>query len=444
MRFCPQCHLILESVDCGPVAGYACRSCGGCWFPSGGLASVISGDRQCLGEIGRQFPGIARADTYAGLQLTCPDCKVTYLERQPAEFLTGAMSPVCPKCGGMFLEAAARASLLSPDKPIEDTPASDMQETPTPELPTGDKEPETSPPEGGTGSAPPLELDLETPARDDDSITEKTEAIAAVSKQIEALIHGGRTSPVSLMGEKPTFSRWCPQCRKGFAADATFCPECTIGLAEASYKVKCLACGAENSIGNDSCWVCRANLHELPVDAPMAPSERMQTDYVLANRDYVTRFEHGQLPIEPARKLAIVTCMDARMQVYEILGLKPGDANVIRNAGGIVTEDVLRSLIVSNHLLGTKEVVIINHTDCGLLAIRDEEFSDSLTSKTGIASVTPSTFHSFTDLEANVRRQIQRVRSHPWIPGDVTVRGFVYDVETGRLSEVDPTVPTSH
>lgn len=131
--------------------------------------------------------------------------------------------------------------------------------------------------------------------------------------------------------------------------------------------------------------------------------------------------------------------MDARLTVEQILGLNTGDAHVIRNAGGIVTEDALRSLIISHHLLGTQEFLIINHSDCGMLTFRDEELRRRLEKETGTAVVAPVHFHAFPDLEDNVRRQIERVRSHPWIPKQIPVRGFIYDVQKGKLREVQPT-----
>src|SRR5690242_664370 len=137
------------------------------------------------------------------------------------------------------------------------------------------------------------------------------------------------------------------------------------------------------------------------------------TDEVLkANQEYGQKFTQGNLPMPPARKLAVVACMDARLIVSQILGLKPGDAHVIRNAGGIVTEDALRSLIISHHLLGTQEFIIINHTDCGMLTFDDEDLVARLENETGVSSFAPVHFHSFDDLEANVRQQIQRVKSH--------------------------------
>jgi len=155
-----------------------------------------------------------------------------------------------------------------------------------------------------------------------------------------------------------------------------------------------------------------------------------------SNETYARSFALGQLAMPPARKLAIVACMDARLTVEQALGLKTGDAHIIRNAGGIVTEDALRSLIISHHLLGTQEFLIINHTDCGMLTFKDEELRARLQTSTGAAVVSPARFYTFGDLESNVRQQMQKVKSHPWIPGDIPVRGFIYDVKTGRLKEV--------
>lgn len=155
-----------------------------------------------------------------------------------------------------------------------------------------------------------------------------------------------------------------------------------------------------------------------------------------ANEHYAGSFTLGHLPMPPARKLAVVACMDARLTVEQVLGLRTGDAHVIRNAGGIVTDDAVRSLIISHHLLGTQEFMIVNHTDCGMLTFKDDELRAKLRRATGTATVAPDSFHAFSDLEDNVREQIQRVRSHPWLPSHIPVRGFIYDVRTGRLSEV--------
>ena len=157
---------------------------------------------------------------------------------------------------------------------------------------------------------------------------------------------------------------------------------------------------------------------------------------LLANAKYARDFSIAKLAMLPARKLAIIACMDARLSIEPMLGLKTGDAHIIRNAGGIVSEDALRSLLISHYLLGTNEFMIINHTDCGMLTFKDDDFRYRLERETGTASVSPEQFHSFSDLEENVRRQVKKVRSHPWIPQSIAVRGFVYDVKTGRLNEV--------
>ena len=168
------------------------------------------------------------------------------------------------------------------------------------------------------------------------------------------------------------------------------------------------------------------------------------TDEVLkANQAYAQNFNLGNLPLPPARKLAVVACMDARLIVSQILGLKAGDAHIIRNAGGIVTEDALRSLIISHELLGTQEFIIINHTDCGMLTFKDEDLRSKLQKQTGTAAVSPVAFHAFSNLEENVRQQIQKVKSHPWVPKQISVRGFVYDVKTGKLKEVAEAHPIS-
>lgn len=159
-------------------------------------------------------------------------------------------------------------------------------------------------------------------------------------------------------------------------------------------------------------------------------------DVLKANEAYTRQFTLGQLPIPPARKLAIVACMDARMTVEQMLGLQTGDAHIIRNAGGIVTEDALRSLLISHYLLGTQEFMIINHTECGMLTFRDEELRTKLQQAAGTAAVAPVSFYAFQDLTENVRQQIQKVKSHPWVPAHIVVRGFIYDVKTGRLNEV--------
>jgi carbonic anhydrase len=161
------------------------------------------------------------------------------------------------------------------------------------------------------------------------------------------------------------------------------------------------------------------------------------TDEALkANERYAHDFQLAQLAMPPARKIAILACMDARLTIEPMLGLKTGDAHIIRNAGGIASEDALRSLLISHYLLGTQEFMVINHTDCGMLTFKDEDLHARLERETGTASLSPEQFHSFSNLEENVRRQVQKLRSHPWIPKSIPIRGFVFDVKTGRLNEV--------
>lgn len=156
-----------------------------------------------------------------------------------------------------------------------------------------------------------------------------------------------------------------------------------------------------------------------------------------ANKRYSSGFRLGHLPMPPSKRLAVLACMDARLTVEDILGLDTGDAHIIRNAGGIATDDAIRSLLISHHLLGTQEFVVINHTDCGMLTFRDDDLTSRLKRESGTAVVSPVHFHTFEDLQVNVREQIQKIRSHPWIPGTIPVRGFVYDVGSGKLNEVE-------
>lgn len=154
-----------------------------------------------------------------------------------------------------------------------------------------------------------------------------------------------------------------------------------------------------------------------------------------ANEFYARTHELRALTPRPQRKLAVLTCMDTRLSI-RTLGLKTGDAHIIRNAGGIVTDDSVRSLVVSHYLLGTEEIMVINHTDCGLMHISEQDLRTRILNRTGTAAVSPAFFYAFQNLEENVRHQIQKLRSHPWIPKHVAVRGFIYDVTSGRLREV--------
>ena len=155
-----------------------------------------------------------------------------------------------------------------------------------------------------------------------------------------------------------------------------------------------------------------------------------------ANQDFVKNFNLGDLAVQPRRKVAVLACMDSRILFERCLGLQPGDAHMIRNAGGVATDDALRSLIVSHHLLDTQEFIIINHTDCGLLKVKEYELRAKLAEKMGTVASEPAHFYAFDDLEANVREQVHKVKSHPWIPKHIPVRGFIYDVRTGKLREI--------
>jgi carbonic anhydrase len=159
------------------------------------------------------------------------------------------------------------------------------------------------------------------------------------------------------------------------------------------------------------------------------------TDELLANNEaYAAGFDKGELPIPPAKKLAVIACMDARLNVYALLGLSEGDAHVIRNAGGVVTDDEIRSLAISQRLLGTEEIVLIHHTDCGMLTFTDDDFKASILKETGIKPAWA--VESFTDLETDIRQSIGRIKASPFIPRTDSVRGFIYEVESGRLREV--------
>lgn len=159
-------------------------------------------------------------------------------------------------------------------------------------------------------------------------------------------------------------------------------------------------------------------------------------ELIQANKNFASHFDFGSLAVQPRRKLAILACMDSRILFEMCMGVKLGDAHMIRNAGGIATDDAIRSLIVSHHLLDTQEFIIINHTDCGLLRVKEYELRARLTDKMGAIASEPH-FYAFDDLEVNLRQQVKKVKSHPWIPKHIPVRGFIYDVKTGALREVN-------
>jgi len=156
-------------------------------------------------------------------------------------------------------------------------------------------------------------------------------------------------------------------------------------------------------------------------------------DFVRNNSAYAAEFDAGGLPTPPAKQVAVVTCMDSRMDIFALLGLKNGQAHIIRNAGGVVTDDVIRSLAISQRKLGTREIVVIHHTECGMLTFTDDEFRETLRLDTGMKP--PWSPESFADLDAEVRNSLNRIRNTAFIPHK-NARGFVYDVDTGRLREV--------
>jgi len=152
------------------------------------------------------------------------------------------------------------------------------------------------------------------------------------------------------------------------------------------------------------------------------------------NAAYAESFEKGDLPLSPARGVAVVACMDARLDVHKILGLEEGGAHVIRNAGGVITDDEIRSLTISQRLLGTREIILIHHTDCGMLTFSDDELKAQIHEDVGLKP--HFSMESFSDLEEDVRQSMARIQASPFIPHKESVRGFIYEVETGRLREV--------
>ncbi|MGC1185336.1 MAG: carbonic anhydrase [Candidatus Dormiibacterota bacterium] len=159
------------------------------------------------------------------------------------------------------------------------------------------------------------------------------------------------------------------------------------------------------------------------------------TDQLLAhNAAYAATYDQGGLPRRPAKKVSVLACMDARLSIGRILGLEDGDAHVIRNAGGVVTDDAIRSLLISQRLLGTEEIILVHHTDCGMVAFHDDDMKRQIEAETGLR---PSfALEAFPDAAQDVRQSIGRIRANPFIPRKDKIRGFVYDVETGKLEEV--------
>jgi len=159
------------------------------------------------------------------------------------------------------------------------------------------------------------------------------------------------------------------------------------------------------------------------------------TDEYLANNErYAETFDTGDLPMPPSKKVAVIACMDARVMPSKLLGIEEGEAHVIRNAGGVVTDDEIRSLAISQRLLGTEEIILVHHTDCGMLTFTDEDFRRSIEEEVGVRPQWSA--EAFDDLEGDVRQSIERIKASPFLPRTDGVRGFVFDVQTGKLSEV--------
>lgn len=157
-------------------------------------------------------------------------------------------------------------------------------------------------------------------------------------------------------------------------------------------------------------------------------------EFVAANRRYAEQFTKGDKPMPPAKRVAVVACMDARIETGRLLGLEEGDAHVIRNAGGVVTDDVIRSLAISQRLLGTTEIVLIHHTDCGMVTFKDDALKAQIEADTGLRP--PFALEAFADPAEDIRQSVRRIKSSPFVPHRDKVRGFVYDVASGRLNEV--------
>ncbi len=170
----------------------------------------------------------------------------------------------------------------------------------------------------------------------------------------------------------------------------------------------------------------------------MTEKKRDAIEDVLArNKEFALNYDAASLSPHPQRRLVVIACMDTRITLAA-LGLKPQDAHFLRNAGGIVTDDVLRSLFVSHYFLGTNEVMVINHTDCGLMKASEEDMHKHIERQAGVAASSPVRFYAFSDVEKNVREQLEKLNAHSWVREELTIRGFVFDVHSGKLREVTP------
>ncbi len=167
-----------------------------------------------------------------------------------------------------------------------------------------------------------------------------------------------------------------------------------------------------------------------------------EIDQLLRNaEDYAGQFDHDALPLRPRKRVAVLACMDSRLRIFGMLGLEEGDAHIVRNAGGIASEDAIRSIIISQRLLGTREIIVIHHTDCGMETFTDDALRAEIERETGIRP--PFAFESFVNAEDDVRQTIARLQSSPFIPHRDSIRGFIFEVGTGRMREVDYSPPVS-
>ena len=299
MRFCPQCSLILESVVWNDLQIHVCRSCGGCWFPADSFARIIQQDPLKLVELEALFPGISSAGMFEGLPKPCPDCRTVMLDRAAIEEVEGADPRTCPQCSGKWLEAREKGLRLTSPPPLPETtqqPAAteNMFQHEAQELPlSADSQDSlvshesTAPPDSlklvesaqpvpqaETNSAPAIQAKrkITPPFRASESMPDPR---PRANRGAPLVSDTDSDEPVQ---PAPPFyqpQRWCPQCRRGFGGDQTSCPDCAIGLAESSYRVRCLRCNSENTISADRCWKCHASLHpdELPSKALNVPTD---------------------------------------------------------------------------------------------------------------------------------------------------------------------------
>ena len=300
MRFCPQCHLILEAVDWNGSQIHACRSCGGCWLPEAAFVAIVRADSAKLEELDSLFPGIASTGMFEGLPKACPDCRTAMLERTPLEGVECAQPSSCPQCGGKWLEAGEtglrkRRQIAELQIPIQPEPA----EAGSPAEPAVEESVGTVFSNASTTPATPILL--VEPAIQPITLDPPVESPIVAAPQSPASFRSAETMPDprprskrktplgadadSDDGDHPApplyqAQRWCPQCRRGFSANHVICTDCTVGLVESSYRIRCLRCSSENTISADRCWKCHAPLHSggqpnTPPIAPFATDEQL-------------------------------------------------------------------------------------------------------------------------------------------------------------------------